>query len=284
MASRLEMTFAQAEGASPLPRQLALGETSQEPRSYLWAYFHDIVKNATNTHLSIREPWSGILRSWWVVGQHNFIDDFTTKSQYWIKNLGKLFKESEYVPIFDFVQFVLRQHRCPNDVARHVQHILRIARAAYRVQDCTIIPVASPDEGKVITSAFADLATSEFGGARSHLRDAGQHLTAGQWADSVRESIHAVELLIVAAAPTANTLNEALKRIENEGHLNPNLKRAMMALYEFSSDERGVRHAKVFENANVDETDALYMFGACASFLSYMIRNLNLKTSSESAA
>jgi hypothetical protein len=43
-------------------------------------------------------------------------------------------------------------------------------------------------------------------------------------------------------------------------------------LYGYSSDEEGVRHALVFkEEAQVDEADALFMLGACASFVSYLL-------------
>ncbi len=44
------------------------------------------------------------------------------------------------------------------------------------------------------------------------------------------------------------------------------LKPAFHKLYGYSSDEEGVRHALVFgDEAQVDEADALFMLGACAS-------------------
>jgi hypothetical protein len=45
----------------------------------------------------------------------------------------------------------------------------------------------------------------------------------------------------------------------------------MNALYDCSSDEKNIRHAKVLEGTNVDEADALYMFGARAAFITYVI-------------
>jgi hypothetical protein len=40
----------------------------------------------------------------------------------------------------------------------------------------------------------------------------------------------------------------------------------------YTSDEEGVRHALVFgDEAQVDEADALFMLGACASFVSYLL-------------
>lgn len=146
------------------------------------------------------------------------------------------------------------------------------SRSAYRVADKTIFPAATPEEGQMIAAAFADLSRAEYGGARQHLRTAGALLTAGDWAGSIRESIHAVESTAKFIEPTANTLSDALKKIKSQGHMNPNLSRGLEALYNYSSDEQGIRHAKVFEGAPaVDQTDAVYMFGACAAFVSFLI-------------
>jgi hypothetical protein len=60
--------------------------------------------------------------------------------------------------------------------------------------------------------------------------------------------------------------------MEQRGHLHGSLKAAFGSLYGYSSDEEGVRHALVFsDEAKVDEADALFMMGACASFVSYLL-------------
>jgi hypothetical protein len=44
------------------------------------------------------------------------------------------------------------------------------------------------------------------------------------------------------------------------------------SLYGFTSDEDGIRHPLLDSvAAQVDETDALFMIGACAAFVSYLI-------------
>ena len=92
------------------------------------------------------------------------------------------------------------------------------------------------------------------------------------WTDCVRESIHAVEAMAVRLAPGTKTLGEALKVLEQTGHLHGSLKAAFGQLHGYSSDEKGVRHALVFgDEAQVDEADAMFMLGACASFVSYLL-------------
>jgi len=54
--------------------------------------------------------------------------------------------------------------------------------------------------------------------------------------------------------------------------LNPNLSRALSGLYDWTGDQEGLRHSLVFsDKADVDETDALFMAGACAAFVTYLI-------------
>jgi hypothetical protein len=50
------------------------------------------------------------------------------------------------------------------------------------------------------------------------------------------------------------------------------LQNGFSSLYGFTSDEDGIRPALLDEPvAQVDETDALYMLGSCAAFISYLI-------------
>jgi hypothetical protein len=50
------------------------------------------------------------------------------------------------------------------------------------------------------------------------------------------------------------------------------MKEGFVKLYGFTSDQNGIRHPLLEKGeANVDETDALFMIGACAAFVSYLI-------------
>lgn len=106
------------------------------------------------------------------------------------RELKTLFYNGDYLGIFGFLQFVLRHKDVPFNFAKQIDRALMQGRAAYRVFDeRTIIPVGSDAEGAALERAFADLATSEFRGARHHLLTAGSELTAGNYTSSIRESI-----------------------------------------------------------------------------------------------
>jgi hypothetical protein len=50
------------------------------------------------------------------------------------------------------------------------------------------------------------------------------------------------------------------------------MKNGFISLYAYTSDEKSIRHALLDDStAKVDEADALFMFGACAAFVSYLI-------------
>jgi hypothetical protein len=115
------------------------------------------------------------------------------------------------------------------------------------------------------------LAASEFHGARAHLRDAGTALTVGDYTSSVRESIHAVESVARSLWPS-DKLSTALASLEKSAAIHGGLKNGFLSIYGYTSDEQGIRHPLIDgPSANVDETDALFMIGACASFVSYLI-------------
>jgi hypothetical protein len=61
------------------------------------------------------------------------------------------------------------------------------------------------------------------------------------------------------------------------GLIHGGLKNGFTAIYGYTSDAQGIRHPLVDEpNSKVDEADALFMIGACAAFVSYMINKARL--------
>jgi hypothetical protein len=134
-----------------------------------------------------------------------------------------------------------------------------------------IVPMASEEERQAFEQALADTDHSQFSGARSHLRQAGTHLTNGKFADSIRESISAVESVARVLEPSGE-FSKALAKLETRISIHPALKRGFTALYGYTSDEGGIRHALLDAGeAAVDEVDAIFFLGACSSFVSYLI-------------
>lgn len=277
-SDRHNLTFEQAEGRTPLPRQLALREMPPELVAPLWGYVHSsmIAARSYQEYADdvIGPPWAGILRSWHIYHQHGMADEFSKNFEVSIRRVKAIFASGDYVSILGFIQFVLRHPERPAQFVSTIDVILRRVHAAYRVLDRrTIVPVASDEEAVAVATAFKTLAGSQYSGAKAHLQRAAEELTAGRYGDSVRESVHAVEAVARGLEPSAATLSPALAKLEKAGKMHPALKRGLSALYGYASDEKGVRHALVdTPGAAVDEAEAMYMFGACAAFVTFLIQ------------
>lgn len=272
------MTFAQAEGAEPLPQQLAPKVVSPQLRALLWDLVHSSMEDALTRnsfgHTRLDDPWETIMRIKHTHYDYKFADEFRNDPTKLIQDVKRIFASGSYIEVFGFLQWLLQTFRSPPIKPLHIQRVLEHSRAPYRVvDDRIIVPIASEAEGETLTRAFHDVAGSEFNGAQTHLRNAAKLLTEGKNADSIRESVHSVEAVarVILKRPKV-TLGDALKAIEKTHKLHTALRDGFSKLYGYTNDESGIRHALIDDaSAKVDETDAIFMLGACASFVSYLI-------------
>jgi hypothetical protein len=277
-ALRKRLTFEQAEGVEALPSQLALKKVSKELRALLWSVVHSSIMQSFaparmhGDRPQLYHPWDQIFADMHVYRDAGMIDEFSNSPKALIAKAKSIFETGNYTAVFGWLQWVLRHPNVPSGFAQSIGTALRAGRAAYQiVDDDTIVPVGSDAENANLERAFADLATGEFPGARGHLRSAAEELTAGHYANSIRESIHAVESVARTLEPTAE-LSKALTRLETSAKIHGGLKRGFNAIYGYTSDEKGIRHPMLEQGSPaVDEADALFMIGACASFVSYLI-------------
>jgi hypothetical protein len=243
---RKRLTFEQAEGAEPLPTQLKLKEVSQELRALLWAVFLNVLQESSSVgdhydQRDVGEPFLLLLRDWHVRRCFKPADEFTSSFDYWCEELKGVFMEGDYLEIFGLVQWALRHGEKPYQLEIEVDDALRESRAAYAVfEGDTIIPIGSDAEHGTLARAFADVAASEFHGARAHLRNAGSELTAGNYGPSIRESIHAVEAVARVLEPSARALAPALAKLEGKVRVHHNLQVGFCQLYNY---ERGEGHS-----------------------------------------
>ncbi|MDN2580246.1 AbiJ-NTD4 domain-containing protein [Aquibium sp. ELW1220] len=273
---RVHLTFEQAEGAASLPRQLQLKELSSELRGKMYALIYRSLEFKYLDTLLQRKPvvtkaWEIILEDFHVEKSHRPIDEFDRSSRGVIDHLKEIIFEGEYIEFFGTLQFFVRHPKCPDHFPRDIARVLESTRASYRLMERTFVPIASPQEGQAIADAL--VLSGPTPGAREHLKRASAFCTEGKWADSVRESIHAVESVAKRLEPSAKELGPALARIEKSGKLHGAMRSAFASLYGYTSDKEGIRHALLDKSdAEVDEADALFMLGACASFVSFLIR------------
>jgi hypothetical protein len=151
------------------------------------------------------------------------IDEFVNDFNKLHESLKKIFAHGSYHELFDLLQWLLEQPEKVVD-AEMVRAALEHSRAAYRLlnDDRTIVPIAFEEEANTINQSFANLANSEFSGAKTHLSAAARHLTDGKPADSIRESIHAVES-VARCLGGESSLKGALQELKSRNSVHPAL-------------------------------------------------------------
>ena len=278
--NRTELTFSQAEGIDPLPQPAALGELSQRARTHLWNVVYFLLENSVR---SSPEPYVGgkyITKPWKTILLHyhldsgNPADEFRSDSEDHFREIKDLFMKGDYNRVFDFLLFVLRHPSAPVEFRPAVASALEKCMCAYTVVEDgpTIIPIVLPEQRGSIQEVFRVLRSGPFEGARAHLRKSAECINNGDRAESVRESIHAVESVARCLdAGAGKSLKPALDALSEKVDLHGAFKKGIENLYGYTNDEDGIRHALLEEQANVDTEDAVFMLGACASFAAYLV-------------
>ena len=277
------LTFSQAQGYEAIPGPLNLKALPREARVQIWNAFYESLQSSVSYHEDSDVPnhvvgvWADILASKHL--EHDILPLDELRLDY--VDIGDGLRSSiENLPfnkVFDLIQFILRHSSCPADLAATMKGVFSRCRLAYTIDEgepATIVPSVTPEEGLAVVEALNSLRTAGLDGAASHLRQASEYINAGDWPGSIRESIHAVEAVARRLDSKASkTLRPALTSLEKNGTLHPALKDAFNKLYGYTSDEQGIRHARLKpEDSNVAMDEAVFMLGACASFASYLRR------------
>ena len=286
---RSELSFSQAEGLEPLPIYLDLGQMPDKFRNKIWAMLYELLSSIgiwKTTSVTRRHP---VIKYIWVDCLVKPLDQFDSSD--FIDTVKAIIFDAEYGKVFDFLELLLRFIASGPDrygdsyaetviewLTQDINEVLVREKMAYYLdtsESLSFIPQASQQEGETIRDALSILNDTGFKGPQSCLFKASKAINDARFADAVHESISAVESIIKRISGNKkDSFNDALKKLEdNELLTHPALKKAFIRLYGYTSDEEGIRHALVFESeANVGLEEALFMFGACASFCGYLCR------------
>lgn len=267
--------FSQRTGLEKTPPQLKLGEVSAEFRRLVEYYIGLEIDRESRSGFDgayLDDPWQRVAMDLHVIFFKQAPSTYNNGSYALKRDLGSFIQRETVGKLFDLLEFFVRHPLCSDELKGELVGVFVTARSAYRIVDRQIVAIGTDEQSAAFSRAVADAETSGNAAARTHLIASAKALRDADWAGSVRESTHAVEAMALRLAPGTSTLGPALIALERRGHLHGSLKAAFGALYGYSSDEEGVRHALVFkQEAQVDEADALFMLGACASFVSYLI-------------
>ena len=133
-----------------------------------------------------------------------------------------------------------------------------------------IAPVVTAEGRQAIFLSRQELTSAGLKGVAKHLCRSSECIIQHEWADSVRESIHAVELVI---DPKKKGLKRVLQSFQEQNGIHPALMQAVLKLWGYASNEPGIRHALPADGkARVDSAEAEFMYSVCASLARFLCR------------
>lgn len=257
------MKFSQRIGVTPVNVAIQTSGMSDDLRNSLWnvldvriwsrfEFLYDRVHGGLGEIRAYSKSlWFGLLKL--------PLDTRPDNAGQILKSIRQYFFGGEWHEVYDFIEFTLRYMKNA-----------RLIEDVNFVLERELIPVTDEQEIKAIEEA---LEMGAFKGVVAHLKQAMDHLSRKQSPDyrnSIKESISAVESM--AREVTKNekaSLGDALALIEKAGAIHPALKKGLSALYGYTSDENGIRHA-MLEEPKISATDAKFMLVACAAFINYL--------------
>jgi len=266
------MLFSQRKGHKPVSQIIQRDGISQELRNTLW--------NILDLSLWRREGFLDVQRF-----QRSGMDTYSTllwleyfkrpidirPRNPWeiLKEIRNHFFRCEWYEVYDFLEFTLGV-REDAKLTEAINAVLASELSAYRFIGNVCTDITDEQEIQMLEAALAD---NDYPGVTSHLKRALELLSNREnpdYRNSIKESISAVESLAksITGRPQA-TLVEALSIIEHQGKMHQALLKGFSALYGYTSDEGGIRHAMLKET-NLTPADAKFFLMSCTSFIHYL--------------
>lgn len=222
---RTKVSFAEAEGQPRFPSILNWGALDDRLRSAIWTPFYllfDDHIDRQNKGYCFVDPVGAILIKEYVFRQHKFISDFPEYERIrdrLIDRWSSYFKAKDYIELFDFVTFFLRDENCPLSLLTQVARALDQPFSPYRleVNTRTIIPVLPEEQSATLETDLTRVFKTPFAGAKIHMQKALDALNQGDHRTVVREAINAVESAVRDFTKDPNAvLSRALRKLVEE--------------------------------------------------------------------
>jgi hypothetical protein len=275
------MKFSERLGFKEVKSQLQIDCIDDDLKNSLWTvYLECFIKKLPNWD---RQPaLTNFIQKLWInyfklpIDTLPAYDNGFVTTEYITKTIRKYFFDikREWFEIYDLFEFT--SNSAPDDFFEITNRVLDREKSAYRFIDKTIVQITSKEEISEIEDALVN--TDKFKSVNTHLSTALSLLSDRKTPDyrnSIKESISAVESICkIFTKNDKSTLGEALNKLEKNNNLHPALKRSFSALYGYTSDDGGIRHALTENDREVDFHEAKFLLVTCSAFTNYLISKI----------
>ena len=275
------LTFSQRYGYESLPQPMKMEELSHNLRREIWNVIRDnLLKNRKlgSQNYYFPQDFKRFIERTLGKLLKKPEDEISTNYNEVLSLFKKIILQRKFDLLLSLIELIVNDNSCRSEFRQKVAVLFNSHAAAYRLEISQtpyhFLPRSSMEQGKAVQNALKTIDEGNMSGASVHLRKAVDHINTQQYADSISNSILAVESVARTIDPKAEkTLTPALKSLEKVGMINhPALKDAFSKLYGYTNDEQGIRHALLDKDSpEVGLDEAIFMFGACASFAAYLV-------------
>ena len=285
------MLFSHRKGFKKLLVDFQSDRISQELRNGLWdAFTTSFIQHVRLENYEYPKSDNSIallIQSFW----HLYFKEPLDTIPNWGKTYTILrthFFDADWHEAYDFIEFSAKhysiiRHDYDYDLGEAEEYridlfikncnaVMERENSAYRFVNKEIVEVTSPEEVASIEEA-----------SKSHFKSTNTHIQAAlalmadrkkpDFRNSIKESISAVEATCNSLlGDSKNTLGQALDELETKKILTLHKaeKKAYQALYGYTSDAKGIRHA-LLDESSIDYDDAKFMLVSCSAFCNYLI-------------
>lgn len=277
------MRFSQRIGKRPVKTVLQVESIDDDLRNRLWNTVLEDFFNKLNAYASrYEESQKGeICKLIWKEFYNFPIDEipsYSNSDQVYISGfidyIRKWFFKAEWVDIYDFIEFVsILDSKVINvGFTKNCNWALEKEVSGYRIVNEKVVQITSEEEVQAIEEATT--ISDQWKSVSTHLKTALDELADRKnpnYRNSIKESISAVEAFCkIVTKDDKATLGKALTKIEQQHQIHRALKTAFSAIYGYTSDTGGIRHALLESDVNIEFEDAKFMLVACSAFINYL--------------
>lgn len=261
-------TFSQRNGYTPLPSNMEPETASAELRATFWNYLDATISSRVSLDTVTYMLWAYLYK---LPADARPSRPGTYGLSYgpaW-EEVRKKILSGPWFTVYDHVEYFVQNFEEID--ANVINQILEGECAAYRLVNGQVIQITEQRELDEVRQA------SESGGkyaaVAAHIQRAVELLSDRRnpdYRNSIKESISAIESVAkVVTGDQKAELGKVLSTLEKKGKINGALKSGFSAIYGWTSDQHGIRHAMT-ELSSVTQEDAKLFLVMCSAFANYL--------------
>ena len=212
------LTFSQRYGYESIPEPMRLEQISSDLRRELWNAVRELILSKRSFRGRYFFAANELRFFERVIGKYKKITEskVSTAHSAVMTDFEGACISSKFNKLLEMLEVIINDRDVDDDFCERIRQLFEIHGAAYWLNtSCSpyqFIPSTSKEQGEATRQAIETVQQSGISaGATTHLRKATEHLNAGRYADSMSDSIHAVESVARVIDPKAsNKLSRAL--------------------------------------------------------------------------